>query len=235
MSAANAAQPLRNAKHEAVLQAFLADQQQVGFKAYLVVYPQSSEGAAKTGWSRLLKNADFAARLEHLKAAVTEKVVEETAITIERTVNELAKIAFASAKNYLQVNDDGEPMVDLSDLTDDQYAALAEVTVEDFVDGRVDADETMEPQPQGGELRRRRGRDVRKVRFKLHNKLGALTTILQHLGGFPATKHEHTGKDGGPISTKDETEQPMSERELGRRIMFALERAARAPKPRKGT
>lgn len=221
MTAEKAKQPLANAKHEAVLQAFIADGQRIGFKAYLVVYPKSSEAAAQTGWSRLLRNAQFAARLKQLDAGVTEKVVEETAITIERTVNELAKIAFANAKDYVRIDAFGDPAVDLSDLTDDQFAAVGEVTVEDFKDGRGDD-----------------ARDVRRVKMKLHNKLGALTTILQHLGGFPAQKHEVTGKDGGAIATKDETEQPVSERELGRRILFALERAARAPKgdakPKKG-
>ena len=69
----------------------------------------------------------------------------------------------------------------------------------------------------------------------LDGDIAALKEIGDRMDGKPAQAVQHTGKDGGPISTKDETEQPMSERELGRRIMFALERAARAPKPRKGT
>jgi hypothetical protein len=32
----SADQPLKNAKHEKVLQAYIADQQRIGFKAYLV-------------------------------------------------------------------------------------------------------------------------------------------------------------------------------------------------------
>jgi hypothetical protein len=225
MSAEN---PLRNAKHEAVLQAYFADPQRVGYKAYLVVYPKSSGPAAKTAFSRLLKAADFAARLKFLDGAVTSKVVENTAITIERTVSELAKIGFASAKHYLSVSSEGDPVIDLSELSDDQYAALAEVTVEDFVDGRAGSEEILEPQAQGGELRRRRGRDVRRVKFRLHNKQAALVSILDHLGGFPARKHELTGAGGGPIEHKDVDAPDMSERELGRRILFTLERAARA-------
>ena len=63
-------------------------------------------------------------------------------------VNELAKVGFANAKQYLRILPGGEPVVGLSDLSDDQFAALAEVTVEDFVDGRVEADELQEPQAQ---------------------------------------------------------------------------------------
>lgn len=72
--------------------------------------------------------------------------------------------------------------MDLSGLTD-EFAALAEVTVEDFVDGRVDG---LEPRARAVALKRARGRDVRKVRFRLHNKQAALVSILEHLDGFPA-------------------------------------------------
>lgn len=224
-------QPLQNAKHEAVLRAFFADPQRVAYKAYLSVYPRSSEGAAKTAFSRLLKHADFAERLKFLDAGVTDKVIEKTAVSIERVVNELSRIGFATAKSFLRIGPDGEPAVDLSNLSDDEFAALAEVTVEDFVDGRCDPDETLEPQAQGGALKRQRGRDVRRVKFRLHNKQAALVSILDHLGGFPARKHELTGADGGPIKHQDVDAVALSELELGRRIAFALEKAARAPRP----
>lgn len=218
MSSNPAADPLRNAKHEAVLQAFLADPKRVGFKAYLSVYPQSSDAAAKTAFSRLLKNADFAARKEFLEAGATQVAVEKAGIDIATVVAELAKIGFASAKHYLRVTSAGDPAVDLSDLDDDQFAALAEVTVEDYVDGRGDD-----------------ARDVRKVRFKLHNKQAALVSMLEHLGGFPARKHELTGAGGGPIQHEVEDNSELSERDYARRILFALERAARAggSKPKK--
>lgn len=204
----DAARPLQNAKHERVLQAYIADPARIGFKAYLAVYPKSSDAAAATGFSRLLRNDGFAARLKFLDAAVTEKVVEKSAVTIEQTVAELAKIGFASAKSYLRILPGGEPAVDLSATTDDELAALAEITVEDFVDGRGDD-----------------ARDVRRVKFRLHNKQAALVSILDHLGGFPARKHELTGKDGGAIETEDKTER--SDLDVARRIAFVLARAAR--------
>lgn len=213
MSADPSANPLRNAKHEAVLQAFLADPARVGYKAYLVVYPKSSDGAAKTAFSRLLKNADFAARLGFLEAGASEKAVEKSGIEIAAVVAELAKIGFASAKNYLRILDGGEPAVDLADLSDDQFAALAEVTVEDYVDGRGED-----------------ARDVRKVRFKLHNKQAALVSILEHLGGFPARKH--ADPDGRALGTgaAEKIGEKMSELEIARRMAFLLERGARAKK-----
>ena len=178
-----AEKPLKNAKHEAVLQAYIADPKRVGFKAYLVVYPKSSEGAAATGFSRLLKNAEFKARLSYLDSRVTEKVVERAVITTEQVIEELAKIGFANMLDYARINGEGEPFIDLSAVTRDQAAAIASFTVEYFVDART-AEDTAEPQPQGGELRRRRGREVRKVTFKLHDKRAALVDIGTHLGMF---------------------------------------------------
>lgn len=167
ISAKNAEKPLKNAKHEAVLQAYVADQQRVGFKAYLVVYPKSSAAAAKTGFSRLLKNADFARRLRTLDARVTEKVVERAVITTEQVIEELAKIGFANMLDYAKVSGEGEPYISMSEVTRDQAAAIAAFTVEDFKDGRGED-----------------ARDVRKVTFKLHDKRAALVDIGTHLGMF---------------------------------------------------
>lgn len=204
----DASLPLKSAKHEAVLQAYLADPERGRARSYLVVYPKSSEDAAATGFSRLLRNAGFAARLKFLEAAATQVAVEQSGVTIAETVAELAKIGFCNAKDYLRVMPGGEAAVDLSRATEDQFAALAEVTVEDFVDGRSDG-----------------ARDVRRVKFRLHNKQAALVSILDHLGGFPARKHELSGKDGAPIELEDKTER--SDLDVARRIAFVLASAAR--------
>lgn len=166
-AAKNAENPLRNAKHEAVLQAYVADAKRSGFSAYLIVYPKTSKGAAQTGFSRLLRNAQFKSRLAYLDSRVTEKVVERAAVTAEQVIAELAKIGFANMLDYARVTDDGEPYVNLSEVTRDQAAAIAGFTVEDFKDGRGED-----------------ARDVRKVTFKLHDKRAALVDIGTHLGMF---------------------------------------------------
>lgn len=205
--------PLQNAKHESVLQAFLADPERVGYRCYIRVYPNSSEAAAKTGFSRLLKNAGFAARLKFLDAAVTDKVVENTAITVERVINELAKLGFANMENYFRAGDDGVPRLRLTALTSDQMAALQEITCE----------EEIEPGATDDEL----PTIVRKTKFKLYDKRAALVDIGKHLGAFK-DKVELTGKDGGAIEIKAEE---ISDLELARRIAFALEQGARSPAP----
>ena len=212
---------LANGKHEAVLQAYFADPNRVGWRAYAKVYPNAKQRAAETAWSRLLKNAEFSARVAELDAAVTEKVVEASAITVERVISELAKIGFASAKRYLRLTDDGEPAIDLSQVSEDEFAALAQVTVEDFVDARSEPDEALEPQAHGGELKRRRGRDVRRVTFKLHPKIPALVAIGEHLGAFRRKGEAAPAKADAPDQPQVET-TPPSRLEIARRIAFLL-------------
>lgn len=192
--AENAEKPLKNAKHEAVLQAYVAEPKRIGFKAYRVVYPNSSDAAAATGFSRLLKNVDFTARLSFLDARVTEKVIERAAITTEQVIQELAKIGFANMLDYSRVTDEGDPFVDLSAVTRDQAAAISAFTIEDFKDGRGED-----------------ARDVRKVTFKLHDKRAALVDIGRHLGMFK-DKVELTGAGGGPVVFETVYEQPPKRR-----------------------
>jgi phage terminase small subunit len=115
-----------------------------------------------------------------LRAAQT-KLAEKTGITVERVLTEYAKLGFSNMADYMRVGADGDPVLDFSALSRDQAAALAEVTVEDFRDGRGEE-----------------ARDVRRVKFKLSDKKAALDSIAKHLGMF-VDKHEHSGPGGKAI------------------------------------
>ena len=108
---------------------------------------------------------------EAIDTAVTAKAIEKLAITKEAILSELAKIAFANMQDYMKVGPDGAPTLNFKDLTRDQAAALVEITVEEFRDGRTDA------------------REVRRVKFKLGDKKGALVDLGKHLGMF-IERHE---------------------------------------------
>ncbi|MCW0014896.1 terminase small subunit [Rhizobium sp. BT-226] len=142
----------------------------------------SAKTAQQQG-SRLLLNVVVQEELSRQQS----KVAERLEITKERIVDELAKIGFANMLDYMRAGHDGDPYLDFSGLTRDQAAALSEVIVEDFKDGRGDD-----------------ARDVRRVKFKLHDKKGALVDLAKMLG-FITERHEHTGKDGGPIQTETRT------------------------------
>lgn len=136
-----------------------------------------SEKTAQAQSSRMLTNVIVAKAIAEQQA----KRSERTEVTQDSVVQELAKIGFANMKDYMRVGADGDPYLDFSELTRDQAAALIEVTVEDFKDGRGDD-----------------GRDVRRVKFKLADKKGALVDLGKHLGMF-TNKHEHSGPNGAAI------------------------------------
>jgi hypothetical protein len=101
-----------------------------------------------------------------------EKLARERAqvkfdVTTERVVGELARIGFANIQDYLTIGPDGEPHFDYAKIERDQAAALQEIVIEEFKDGR------------DGE-----GRKVRRIRFKLADKRAALVDLGRHLGLF---------------------------------------------------
>jgi len=196
---------LKNAKHEAVLQAYIANRERVGWKAYSAIYTNSSQRASEVGWSRLLTHAEFSARLAELEKAVVDKVIEKTGITVERVLAELALIGFSNMQDFAEALMEG----DVRELERDRAAAVQEITVDTYMDGAGDD-----------------AREVKRVRLKLLDKRAALVDIGRHLKMF-VDRHELTGKDGKPIETVDASEEKPSELEVARRIAFLLERAAR--------
>ena len=127
-------------------------------------------------------------------------------ITIERTLLELAKVGYADIRKAVRwgeaiaVKDadgsetvsNGVAMFDSAEIDDDTAAAISEVA-----------------QTRDG------------IRVKFHDKLSALEKIGKHLGMF-TDKLEMSGRDGGPIETRDLT--PL---ELARRLAFIFAKAER--------
>jgi phage terminase small subunit len=69
--------------------------------------------------------------------------------------------------DYMRVTPEGDPCVDLSTLTREHASALSDFTVEDSTDGRGEE-----------------ARNVRRVKIKLHDKIGALVQLGKYLGLF---------------------------------------------------
>ncbi len=113
--------------------------------------------------SRLLKNVKIQAAIQKRIGKLTTKAE----VSVERILNELVKVGFANLQDYIRVTTDGDPYVDLSEMTEYQAAALQEITVEDFKDGRGD-----------------NARDVRRVKIKMLDKLSALEKLGKYLGMF---------------------------------------------------
>ena len=132
---------------------------------------------------------------------------ERTEIKQDRVLQELALLAFANMGNYIGITSEGDPFVNLSNLTLDQWAAISEVTVEDFMEGRGDD-----------------AREVKKIKFKLADKKGSLEALGKHLGMFP-TRHHVSAPDGGPASFRDMSDDQLNSR-LATFLGMALAAAA---------
>lgn len=133
-----------------------------------------------------------------------EVIADRYAVSADRIVRELATIAFANMQDYMEAGPDGDPHLSFADLTREQAGALAEMTVEDFVDGRGED-----------------ARDVRRVKFKLHDKLAALAHLGKHLGLF-RDKVEVTGPEGGPVRME------ITDRERAKALAVLIQKARSA-------
>lgn len=185
-----------------------------------------AEGSAKITGHRLLTNANVAAEI----AKGTEKQAKRLEISADRVLNELARIGFSDISEIMSwagadPNDDWPAIHEdtgikrrpppfiarleitpSADLTKDQTAVISEISESIDQHGKV------------------------TTKVKLHDKLGALKLLGEHLKLF-VKKHEHSGPDGAPIQHEV---SELSEDELDRRIAEAEARikAATGGKPR---
>lgn len=157
----------------------------------------ATRAAELAGYSKKTAGAIGAENLKkpQIAAAIAERqgeLQERLEVTQERIADELALIGFANMLDYIRISADGDPYIDLSELTREQAAALAETTVDDYLEGRGDE-----------------ARQVRRVRVKLGDKRKALVDLAKLLGLMAPQRHELTGKDGGPIEVTDTESHPL--------------------------
>jgi phage terminase small subunit len=170
----------------------LTPKQQRYIEEYLVDLNQR-QAAIRAGYSEA-SASNIAYDLMHderiLRAieAAQEARRKRVGITADEVLNELVKLAKANMQDFMVAQPGGDPYLDFSALTRDQAAALQEVTVEDYTEGR-------------GE----NARDVKRVKFRLCDKRAALVDIGKHLGMFIDRK-DIRFPEGVPVTqlTKDE-------------------------------
>jgi phage terminase small subunit len=158
----------------------------------------ATKAAEMAGYS---KKTAYAIGAENLKkpqiadaiAERQEKLAAELELTQETIARELALIGFSNMLDYIRVSAEGDPYVDLSELTREQAAALTEATVDDYLEGRGDE-----------------AREVRRVRIKLGDKRHALMDLARLLGLEAPKRHELTGAGGGPIEVSETETSPLS-------------------------
>lgn len=170
---------LKNAKHEAVAAAYLADADHVGYRAYMKVFPKASPRAAEVSWSRLLKRDEFAARIATEKDRIANITAASLSFDGTKVLRELGLIGFSNALDFFTVGKDGQPFIDWSNLTREQAAAISSVTIEERLERRYD-EETDEYENV----------PVRKVKYTLERKTQALELLGKYFKLW-AEQHDH--------------------------------------------
>jgi len=122
-----------------------------------------SENTANEQASQLLAKLSVRKAVEKLQREISQRL----GLTAEKVLSEMSYIAFANMADYLQCTSGGDPFFDYYNASREQKSALSEVTVEDYVEGRGDD-----------------ARNVKKVKFKLHDKRAALVDLGRHMGLF---------------------------------------------------
>ena len=152
--------------------------------AYLAGPPDlRGKALASAHWAgRSQKDGAAGTRLTsrpHVRAALAQHFVKLN-VTTERVLAETAKLAFSDMRDYVAWGPDGVVLKGSEELPDEAAAAVAEVS-----EHRVNGEKT----------------SSRQIRFKLHDKVAALTNLSKYLKLF-VERVEHTGKDGGPIDAR---------------------------------
>lgn len=141
----------------------------------------ATQAAIRAGYSeRTAKYTGFELiRKPHVAAAIQaarQKISKKTQVTVERTVQELARIAFADLRKLFDESGNLRP---IADLEDDTAAALAAIEV----------------------VATKAGEDTTEHTHKVRawDKPASLDKLMKWFGAYAPDKHEHGGPGGGPI------------------------------------
>ena len=126
----------------------------------------SPRSAEVTG-HRLLRNAKVQALIQKGR----EKAQKRAEVTLDEILLEYKRIAFTGMSRFTKINDDGEPVIDLSDCTPEDLDLLTETQIEAFTENEG-------------------ARQVRRVKIKTMDRLKALETLGKHLGLGEKSKEE---------------------------------------------
>ena len=114
--------------------------------------------SASVEGSRLLANAEVQAEITRQRAIL----MEQSNVTPEKIVAELAVIAFSDLGDYIRIHQDGTPSIELGNMPPGATRAIASLN--------TDATRTAT------------GRQTAKIRIKLHDKQAALVSLAKMFG-----------------------------------------------------
>lgn len=103
----------------------------------------------------------------------------------DQIAQELGRLGFSNILDYMRIGADGQPYLDFSEMSREQAAAVQELVVDEYQDGRGED-----------------ARGVKRVKFKLYDKKGALVDLAKLLG-YWKERGELSGPDGGPLQLEE--------------------------------
>src|SRR5580704_8324243 len=153
------------------------------FVELFVETSNATRSALAAGYGRNYQNAGVYANRLLKKARIRDAVDRRNAeimakldFTPSRIIAEIAKVAGVNTADFVSIDDDGKPHLDLTGVKRAQMAAVASVDSETTEFGV-------------------------KARVKMHDKLKALDMLAKMARLYPAERTELTGADGGPIQS----------------------------------
>ncbi len=149
----------RNSRHELFAREYVKD---LNGKRAAIAVGYSAKTADRAA-SRLLSNVEVRALL----AKLTKKHADKLDLSAEKVLSELSSIGFSNMLDYIKTTEEGSAYVDLSSLTQEQAAAIQEVTVDEYVEGKG-----------------KHARKVKRTRLKLVDKIRSLELLGKHLKLF---------------------------------------------------
>jgi len=183
------------------------NERQALFALEYIVDLNATQAAIRAGYSEdtagsqghdLLKKPEIQAAIQKAMDVRAERV----GITADRVMVELGRMGFADVRQIFTAS--GQ-LRDIATLPDEVAAAVQQVEVVTKLSTDVDEEGN---------------REVEYVhKIKLADKKGSLELLGKHLKLF-GDRIEVTGKDGGPIETKN-----TPDIELARRLAFILDKA----------
>ncbi len=158
--------PLKNARRELFAQSVAAG------KSVLASHKAAGYRPELRNAARLKAHPSIKARIEQLQwdrerlaQAANQQALTKLAVSKESVGREFALIGFANMMDYTAPDQDGHRVLDLDHVTREQMAAVQEMTVDYYTEGKGK-----------GALR------VKRVKVKLHPKVAALEKLARMFG-----------------------------------------------------
>lgn len=108
-------------------------QMRARFIAEFLIDENGTQAAIRAGYSphsahatacRLLKRDDVKTEIDAHQQRIIAPLLDRYAVTNDKLIRELALLAFSNPADYVRIDDEGQAIIDLSDATRDQFAAI---------------------------------------------------------------------------------------------------------------